>query len=178
MRPSNKPGAVDKFVTSGLTSFAKEQVNDRPFVDGEHLAAWWPKEHLWIEWGNSRCPGQFYAPTFPELHDTSEKILVQKNRGITPIASYDNRHLVFSASAIGVLPWQRLAGIHNNSIRKQARYRNELQHPKLPNREELELLSMRSSIRFLLSVLNSTFAADSLRANRGHNVSLYPDDWK
>ena len=178
LRPSSKPDATDKFVTEDLTSSIKELPHDRPYVDGKHLAAWLPKEHLWIEWGTHRSPRRFYAPTFPELHDTSEKILVKKNCGITPMACYDNQCLVFSASAIGLLTWQSLAGIRNNSIKKQARYQNEKQLPNLPSRENLEMLSKRFSIRFLLGVLNSTFVADFLRANRRHNVSLYPNDWK
>ena len=45
-------------------------------------------------------------------------------------------------------------------------------------REELEGVSSRFSIKFLLGVLNSTAAHHSLRANRRSNVHLYPDDWK
>jgi adenine-specific DNA-methyltransferase len=33
-------------------------------------------------------------------------------------------------------------------------------------------------VKYLLAVMNSTVARDFLRANRRHNVSIYPDDWK
>ncbi len=44
--------------------------------------------------------------------------------------------------------------------------------------EELEKISRRFSVKFLIGVMNSTAARDFLRANRRSNIHLYPDDWK
>ena len=178
LRPSSKPGARETFVTDDITSEVQDKVHPKRYVDGKHLDAWLPNTHLWIEWGTERSPKQFYAPTFSELHDAKEKILAKKNCGPNPVACYDDRKLVFSASAIGLLTWESLSGVRNNSIKKQARYRNEKQIRNLPNREALEQISKHFSLRFLLGVLNSSFVSNFLKVNRRHNISLYPDDWK
>jgi hypothetical protein len=48
----------------------------------------------------------------------------------------------------------------------------------LPQREELEKTSNRFAVKYLLAVMNSSFARNFLRANRRSNIHLYPDDWK
>ena len=178
LRPSSKPKALDKFVTADLTSDTRDEIHCKPYVDGKHLGYWLPATNLWLEWGTERSPSQFYAPTFPEFYEVNEKLLLQKNAGTNPKACYDELQFVFSASVIGAVPWHRLSGIRNNSIRKQARYGYEKRHPSLPSRERLEASSIRFDAKFLLGVLNSSVAKNFILANRRHNVSIYPDDWK
>ena len=178
LRPSSKPNAPERFVTANLTSETQDEIHCKPYVDGKHLDYWLPATNLWIEWNTERSPSQLSRPTFNALHNTTEKILVQKNPGPDPKACYDNRQLAFSASVVGVIPWNSLSGIRNNSIKKQARYEDEKQLLHLPMRKTLEESSEQYSILFLLGVLNSTVVRHFLRVNRRHNVSLYPDDWK
>ena len=178
LRPSSKKGASERFVTSDVTRDAKDEIHSRPYVDGKHLDRWLPATNLWIEWGTDRSPWQFYAPTFTELHDASEKILLRKNTGKIPVACYDNQQFAFSASVIGAVPWNSLSRVMNRSIKKQAMYSGETNLRGLPSRENLENTSKRFGILFLLGVLNSSVIAAVLRANRRHNLSIYPDDWK
>ena len=72
-----------------------------------------------------------------------------------------------------------LSGVRNNSLKKAARYRHE-NPPRhdLPKREELEAASRRYSAKYLLAVMNSSFAKDFLHFHRRSNIHLYPDDWK
>lgn len=75
--------------------------------------------------------------------------------------------------------WHYLSGVQNNSLKKTARYDDETPpRPDLPRREELEKISRRFNIKFLLGVMNSALANNFLRANRRSNIHLYPDDWK
>ena len=98
---------------------------------------------------------------------------------LDPKACYDDQQLVFTPSSVGFILWQDLQGVRNRSIQKQARYRSEMRrNVETMRREELEGVSSRFSIKFLLGVLNSAAAHQSLRANRRSNVHLYPDDWK
>ena len=178
LRPSSKPGAPSKFVTADVTSDTQDAVHSKPYVDGKHLDYWLPATNLWLEWGTKRSPAQFYAPTFPEFYEVEDKLLLQKNTGANPKACYDDRRIVFSASVIGAVPWHRLSGIRNASIRKQARYENEKQTPNLPQREPLESIGNQYDTKFLLGVINSSAARQFLLAHRRHNISIYPDDWK
>ena len=179
LRPSNKKGATEKFITSDLVSEKEDILHCRPFVEGKHLDCWLPIKNLWIEWGSKRSPAKFYAATFPEMYEVDEKILIQRSPGPNPKACYDNNHLVFTTSSVGLILWSSLSGIRNKSIKKQARYVGE--NPRsidLPKREELEKISQSFAVKFLLGVINSTVVRDFLKANRRSNIHLYPNDWK
>ena len=171
--------AQGAFELRDLVSDTKDELHPKPFVEGKHLARWLPATNKWLEWGTGRAPSLFRRPTFPEMYDINEKILVPRSPGPDPKACYDDFRLHFTESSVGFLPWHSLSGVRNRSIKKQTRYRNERpRRPDLPQREELEETSRRFSVKFLLGVMNSTAARDFLRANRRSNIHLYPDDWK
>ena len=92
--------------------------------------------------------------------------------------AYDSNQCIPSHTAYCCVPWHNLSGVRNKSIKKQTRYSDEIPHPDLPQREELEMTSRRFVVKFLLGVMNSTVAHKFLRANRRSNIHLYPDDWK
>ncbi|MCG2720831.1 MAG: Eco57I restriction-modification methylase domain-containing protein [Thermodesulfovibrionales bacterium] len=167
------------FEMKDLVSETQDKVHPKPFVEGKHLDIWLPASNKWLEWGTKRAPALFSRPTFPELYEVAEKILVQRSPGPDPKACYDNRYLHFTESSVGFIPWHCLANVRNNSLKKVARYKGE-KPPRhdLPKREELEITSRRFAVKYLLAVMNSSVARNFLRANRRSNIHLYPDDWK
>ena len=178
LRPSSREDAIERFVTADLTSTEKDELHCKPFVEGKHLDCWLPKTNIWIEWGTNRAPAQFYAPTFPQMYDTDEKILAQRSPGPDPKACYDDQRLIFTPSSVGFILWHNLSGVRNRAIEGRARYHDEKQRRGLPQREDLENISRRFDIKFLLGVMNSEVARDFLRTKRRSNVHLYPNDWK
>ena len=97
------------------------------------------------------------------MYEIDEKIIAQRSPGSDPKVCYDNQYLVFTPSSVGFILWHDLSGIKNKSIQKQTRYNDENFHPNLPQREELEEISPRFALKFLLGVMNSTVARDFLR---------------
>ena len=171
--------AQGTFGLKDLVTDQKDDLHTKPFVEGKHLDKWRPNSNRWLEWGTERAPSLFRRPTFKELYESKEKILVQRSPGPDPKACLDDKNLMFDASSVGFVLWRDLAGIRNRSIKKQARYRGERPpRPDLPLRENLEATSKGFSIRFLLGVMNSNEAHNFLRANRRSNIHVYPDDWK
>jgi len=171
--------AQGAFQMEDLVAEAQDEIHPKPFVEGKHLDRWLPADRKWLEWGTDRAPALFSRPTFPELYEVGEKILVQRSPGPDPKACYDDQHLHFTESSVGFIPWHSLAGVRNKSIKKTARYRGEMpSRPDLPRREDLEKTSRRFAVKYLLAVMNSAAARDFLRANRRSNIHLYPDDWK
>ncbi|RKU05627.1 hypothetical protein C6502_22115 [Candidatus Poribacteria bacterium] len=176
---SNEKTAKGEFTTSDLVADKKDELHCKPFVEGKHLDYWLPVMNLWLEYGSDRAPSQFRRPTFPEMYTVGEKILAQRSPGPDPKVCYDNQYLIFTPSSVGFILWHSLSGIHNRSIKKLTRYRNEKpRRLDLPQREDLEKISHRFGVKFLLGVMNSAAAHDFLRANRRSNIHLYPDDWK
>jgi len=176
---SDEHGAKGEFTTSDLVSETRDQLHCKAFVEGKHLDCWIPLTNLWIEWGSDRAPQKFRRPTFPEMYDVAEKVLAQRSPGPDPKACYDNKNLIFTPSSVGFIPWDSLAGARNRSLKKYARYPDEKPpRPDLSKREDLEKISRRFAVKFLLAVMNSTVARNFLRANRRSNIHLYPNDWK
>ena len=172
--------ARGEFELRDLVSDMRDEDHPKPFVEGKHLARWLPATNKWLEWGTERAPDLFSRPTFPELYRVKEKLIsVDMAAGVEKLrVVYDDRKLYHNHSAWSFIPWRSLSGVRNRSIKKQTRYSDEIPHPDLPQREELEDTSRRFAVKFLLGVMNSTVARDFLRANRRSNIHLYPDDWK
>ena len=172
--------ARGEFELRDLVSDMRDEDHPKPFVEGKHLARWLPATNKWLEWGTERAPDLFSRPTFPELYRVKEKLIsVDMAAGVEKLrVVYDDQKLYHNHSAWSFIPWRSLSGVRNRSIKKQTRYSDEMPHPDLPQREELEDTSRRFAVTFLLGVMNSTAARDFLRAHRRSNIHLYPDDWK
>ena len=172
--------ARGEFELRDLVSDIRDEDHPKPFVEGKHLARWLPATNKWLEWGTERAPDLFSRPTFPELYRVKEKLIsVDMAAGVEKLrVVYDDQKLYHNHSAWSFIPWRSLSSVRNRSIKKQTRYSDEMPHPDLPQREELEDTSRRFAVKFLLGVMNSTAARDFLRAHRRSNIHLYPDDWK
>ncbi len=169
------------FGVRDLVSDVHDETHPKPFVEGKHLARWLPATNKWLEWGTERAPALFTSTTFPELYEVAERLIsADMAAGVKKLkVSYDDRHLRHNQSAWSFTLWHDLAGVRNRAIKQKARYRDEKpQRPELPRREELEEMSRRFSVKFLLGVMNSRVARDFLMANRRSNIHIYPDDWK
>jgi len=170
------PGA---FSMEDLLAPEKDKKHPKAFVEGKDLDSWWPARNSWLEWGTDRAPKLFRRPTFPELYEVPEKILVQRSPGPDPKACFDNQHLHYTESSVGFILWHDLAGVKNNSLKKVAKYAGEKPvRADLPKREDLESVSRRFQVKYLIAVMNSSVAHSFLRARRRSNIHVYPDDWK
>jgi adenine-specific DNA-methyltransferase len=172
--------AQGAFELSDLVSDVQDDLHPKPFVEGKHLVRWLPSTNKWLEWGTQRAPALFRRSTFPQLYEVAEKLIsVDMSAGVGQLrVVYDDQKLYHNHSAWSFTPWHSLRGVRNNSLKKAARYYDEKPRPDLPQREVLEKLSQRFSVKYLLGVMNSSAARDFLRANRRSNIHLYPDDWK
>lgn len=178
---ANEKLAKGAFELKDLVADRRDKKHSKQFVEGKHLARWTPTKNRWLEWGTARAPSLFRRPTFPELYEVDEKLISvdMAANANKLIVSYDDKQTYHNHSAWSFVPWRSLSGVQNRSIKKQARYRNEKpSRPDLPQRENLEAISRRFSIKFLLGIMNSSVAREFLRANRRSNIHLYPDDWK
>ena len=165
-----------EFVTADLLQDYPDAVH-RPFVQGKDLGKWVPVRLRFLEYGTERAPARFSRPTFPELHDVQEKLIAVRSPGRDPKTIFDNRQVLFDASSVGFIPWRALKGVRNRSITKSTRYRSG-KGAKPPYREELETLSQQFQVKYLLAVMNSSWARAYLLAHRRSNIHLYPNDWK
>jgi len=180
LRPnSDERDAKGEFRTEDVVSKTKDLVHCKPYVEGKHLDRWLPITNLWIEWNTDRAPAKFCRPTFNKLYEVCEKLIAQRSPGANPVVCYDDNHLVFTPASVGFVPWHLLAGVRNRSLKKTALYKDEgHKDSDSLSRDELEAISHRFAVKYLLAVMNSSVAREFLRAHRRSNIHLYPDDWK
>lgn len=176
---ANEKIAQGAFKLEDITSNTKDKLHPKPFVEGKHLSRWIPLTHKWIEWDTNRAPGMFRRPTFPQLYEVDEKILMLRISGKDIRACFDNQKLLCNHTSLVCVPWYSLSGVRNASLKKSARYCDEKpSHSDLPRREELENRSGNFFVKYLLAIMNSTIAYGFLQSERRSNTDIYPDDWK
>jgi hypothetical protein len=163
------------FKTDDIISLIQDKTHPKPFIQGRDIAKWAAKRIRYLEWGTQRAPSMFSRPTFPELHDAKEKLVAVRTPGDEPKVIYDNDSLHFDASSVGFVPWHLLKGIINKSISKTAKYRHQ---DPLGDRELREKTSKQFNLKYVLAVMNSSFARDWLKGKRRSKMHIYPDDWK
>ena len=142
---------------------------------------WHVRRVRYLEWDTDRAPRKLARPTFPELHAVSEKLVALVVASSRPPVALDTRGCVTTHTSCIFVPWHALYNVRNRSIRKTAKYRDEFKPDEAkPNlcREDLEALSREFSLKYLLAVMNSSFARDSLSKRRRSKMHIYPDDWK
>ena len=168
------------FKTTHLITDVRDAKHPKPFVQGKDVEKWSALHVHFLEWGTKRAPAMFRRKTFPEIYETAEKLIAVKVSP-EPKVAYDNGRLYHTDGIFSFAPWHYLKGVRNKSIQKTARYRNEVRYNEAPAtvfREELEELSRQFAPKYLLAVMNSTFAKEWLATRRRHKIQLYPDDWK
>ena len=167
------------FITTDIVQATRDRNHPKKWVESKDLSRWSVRRIRYLEWGTVRAPEQFESKTFPELYEAPEKLLTKDISSAGIEVAYDSDQCIPSHTAYCCVPWHFLSGVRNKSIKKQARYRDEKpRRPDFPQREELEQISRRFAVKFLIGVMNSTTSHNFLKANRRSNIHLYPDDWK
>ena len=160
---------------------ARDAQHPKPYVENRDTVKWWICRLRYLEWGTERAPIMFARPTFPELYEVPEKLMAAQVCGRTPRAVYDNTQLIHNHSMCCLVPWHYLEGVRNKSIQKTAKYRDEVKPNEVRPpvfREDLEQQSQRFPAKYLLAIMNSSWARDWLAARRRSTLHVYPDDWK
>jgi hypothetical protein len=164
-----------EFVTEDVVSPVKDKLHPKPWAEGKDLERWWVRRVRYLEWGTERAPAKFRRKTFPELHEAREKLLALRIAGKNLVVAYDERQLYSNHTAVSFVPWHSLKGVTNKSISKTARYHHQ---DPLGNRETREKISRQFDLKYVLAVMNSTFAKNWLANQRRGKLDIYPDDWK
>ena len=169
------------FKAEDLVSEIQDKKHPKSYVEGKDIVRWGVQRVRYLEYGTKRAPAMFRRPTFPYLHEAKERLLALRMCGETPAVTYDNRQLLSNHTAIIFVPWHYLKAVRNTSIKKTAKYQDEVKRNEIPRdvfREELEKLSLQFTPKYMLAIMNSTFARNFLNKHRRSKLDIYPNDWK
>jgi hypothetical protein len=164
-----------EFAAEDLLSTNKDKLHPKRFVFGKDIFKWSLRNLRFLEWNTDRAPAKFSRPTFAEFQDAKEKLLSVRTPGTEPKTIYDEESIYFDASSVGFVPWHLLKGVVNKSINKTAKYRHQ---DPLGDREQREEISKKFNLKYVLAIMNSSFAREWLKGRRRSKMHIYPDDWK
>ncbi|MBI5213014.1 MAG: Eco57I restriction-modification methylase domain-containing protein, partial [Nitrospirae bacterium] len=157
------------FVKDDLISEKKTEIHSRPYIEGKDIDLYMLKRSRYLEWGTERVPGKLSRATFPELYDRSKIMRGRVTGGI-----YDESGLLCNDSIVVFVRFTDLRGVNNKSIQTSIKKFNRLL------RTQLEKISEKFDLKYLLAILNSSFALMYLNNIRRHRLEnyFYPDDFR
>ena len=164
---SDEKIAKGEFVKADLLSKTEDLIHCRKLIEGKDIERYNVKRFHFVEWNTSRCPAKLVRPTFREFYD-HPKIFCNYLGELACTLDFDN-YYIHTHLLTGVVLWKDLKDVENKSIlssvKKFSRY----------SRSEMERLSQTVDLRFLLGILNSTYATVLLRDLRGGDYHIYPE---
>ncbi len=161
--------AQGAFAKDDLISKTPTEIHSRTYIEGKDIDSYILKRKKFLEWGTPRVPAQLSRPTFPELYDRPKIMRGRVTGGI-----YDEEKLVCNDSIVILMKFVDLKGINNKSIQTSIKKFNNF------SREKLESISQRFNLKYILALLNSSFAFRYLNNIRRHRLKnyFYPDDFR
>lgn len=164
---SDEKTAKGEFVKADLLSKTEDSIHCRKLIEGKDIERYHVKRFHFVEWNTSRCPTKLVRPTFREFYD-HPKIFCNYLGELACTLDFDN-YYIHTHLLTGVVLWKDLKDVENksilSSIKKFSRY----------SRSEMESLSQTVDLRFLLGIMNSTYATILLRNLRGGDYHIYPE---
>jgi adenine-specific DNA-methyltransferase len=159
-----------KFKREDLVSDKEDKVHCKRYIENKYLMPFGIKQIKYLEYGTSRVPGRIRRKTFPELY-TDKKIM----KGYGNYGTIDDTGILCNHSINIFKRWIDLQGVKNKSIQGSLSKNNKEQQ-----RSALETLSAGYDLRFILGIINSSFALTYLNNCRRSSFTnfFYPDDFR
>jgi len=174
LRPSSDERYYQgEFKKDDLISKIQDDKHPLPYIEGKWINRYNIDKIRYLEWGTERSPKKLVRPTFPELY-MCPKIM----RGRMTDATYDNNNLCCNDSIIVSVLWKDLKNVFNKSITSSIKKDFKPLENLNDFREKLERNSELFELKYLLAILNSTYAKYFLKSVRRSQIGIYPDDIK
>ena len=158
-----------EFARDDLVSDVKDKEHPVQYIEGKNLDYYRINNVLYLEWGTDRVPKKLVRQTFPELYKRPKLL-----RGTMTGGTYDDTSIVCNHSIVVFVRFIDLSGVENKSISGSLKRFNSL--PRI----DLEKISTKFNLKYLLAILNSKFANNFLNGIRRHRLEnyFYPDDFR
>lgn len=170
-----------EFTAKDVISDNESEIFCKPYVEGKQIEKYKITKIKYIEWNTERMPRKLVRPTFPDLY-TNEKLLL----GVLTGSTYDNTGLICNHSIVVAKRFCDLKNTNERSISVSISKNNFQNHGSKTaaqvkkRRVELEKISECYNLKYVLAVLNSSYAMAYLNNYRRHRLEnyFYPDDFR
>lgn len=159
--------AKGEFVKKDLISETYDTIHCKQYIEGKDIDSYVIKRIRYLEWNTYRCPSQLRRPTFPELY-TTPKVLINALGEMKATIDEKGEYYCEQQVRMAVL-WKDLTNVDNKSIASSVKKYSAL------SRSEMEKLSEQVSIKYLVGILNSSYAARLLTNLRSGDYHIVPE---
>ena len=167
LRPnSDEKTARGEFKKEDLISEIEDGTPRRKYIEAKDIERYKINRIRYLEYGTARSPAKLTRPTFNELYEPI-KLMFNVLGELT--GTIDTKKLVHNHSLIACVLWKDLHGVENKSIDGSIKKFSTMK------REDMETLSETVDLRYLLAVMNSTYARVLLANIRGGDYHIYPE---
>ena len=164
---SDEKTARGKFRKEDLISETVDEIHCRKYIEAKDFSRYSINRIRYLEYGTKRSPSQLVRPTFNDWYEP-DKIFVNILGNLTVALDTANK-FIHDNSIIGVALWKDLENIENRSISGSITRYSRL------SRSEMEELSKKVNLYYLLAILNSKYASYLLDIQRGGDYHIYPE---
>lgn len=164
---ADEVSAKGAFRKDDLISDTYDTVHSRKYIEAKDIDKYQVKRVRYLEWNTERCPDKLRRPTFRELYDCPK--LIMNCLGTINVTIDAEYHFLHNHSIYCAILWKDLKDISNKSISTSIKKFSRL------TRADMEMLSEKVDLYYLLAVLNSSMAGQLLSDQRGGDYHIYPE---
>lgn len=158
--------AKGEFQKEDLISLTQDEIHCRAYIEAKDIEKYKVKRVRYLEYNTERCPDKLRRPTFRELYE-QPKLMVNRLGQLQ--VYYDSDNLLTSDAMFCCVLWKSLKHVNNKSISASVKRYSTLQ------RSAMEKLSDMVNLKYLLGILNSSYADVLLTNLRGGDYHIYPE---
>ena len=159
--------AQGAFKKEDLISNTFDDIHCRKYIEAKDIDKYQVKRVRYLEWDTERCPDKLRRPTFRELYDRPK--LIMNCLGTINVTIDLKEHFLHNHSIYCAILWKDLKSVSNKSI--SSSIKKFCKH----SRTDMEALSGRVDLYYLLGILNSSMADQLLADQRGGDYHIYPE---
>ncbi|MBQ7257845.1 MAG: N-6 DNA methylase [Abditibacteriota bacterium] len=168
LRPnSDEKTARGKFKKEDLISEVIDDIPRRKYIEAKDIEKYKINRIRFLEYGTKRSPGQICRPTFPEFYEYP-KLFMNRLGDLICSIDYTDK-ITHNDSIIGAVLWKDLKSLENKSISSSIKKFSHL------SRADMENLSTKINLKYILGIMNSKYANILLNNLRGGDYHIYPE---
>jgi len=164
---SDEIRAKGEFKKDDLISETYDEIHCKKYIEAKDYSRYSINRVRFIEYGTKRSPAKWHRLRFIEWYEIS-KIFVNRLGKLNATLDINNKFM-HNDSIIGLALWKDLKGVENKSIS------GSIKKYSHHTREEMEKLSEKVNLYYLLAILNSKYATHLLSIQRVGDYHIYPE---
>jgi len=164
---SDENSSTEKFTKADLISETEDNIHGKKFIEAKDIEKYSINRIRYLEYGTKRCPSKVRRQTFPELYST-KKLLFNRLGYLQVVFDKNGEYATSDAMFVAIL-WKDLHGVENKSITTSIK---KFSHH---TRNEMEKLSEKIHLLYILAIMNSHYANILLTNIRSGDYHIYPE---